>query len=107
MSNTKIVFKKGDNDELVYNPEHRIDTYYQICKYKNEFTNKYQTRKIVFNEHGEILDVFEREHSLKSLEKFMKQHNPMKYKIFPTNDISIVSSPNTADMLYVRSELLN
>jgi hypothetical protein len=110
MKTSKITFKKNnknDEDEFVYKPDARIDTYYQICRYKNELTNKYNTRKIFFNEHGIILKIFENEHSLKSLEKFMKQHSSTKFKIFSTNDIKLVDLPNKADMLYVRSELLN
>lgn len=105
----KIKFKKSfeDDEEMVYNPEKKIGSYYQICKFKAKFTKKYQTRKIIFNEYGDILKIYEREYSLGQLEKFMKHHRSNKYKIHPTYDISIVSPPTSADFICVRSELLN
>ena len=106
MSQAKIRFKKVDED-MVYKPKQRIDTYYQICQFKNQFTKKYGTRKVVFNELGEILKVYEKEYSTKKLESFMKHHRKNKYKIFPTNDINIVDLPNGADIICSCSELIN
>lgn len=104
--NDKICFKKQE-DDMVYAPEHRIDTYYQICQFKNQFTKKYETRKIIFNEHGDILKTFEKEYSFQKLDAFMKNHKSNKYKVVPTNDIQVVDLPTTSDMICVRSELLN
>ena len=102
----KIRFKKND-DEMVYNPEHRIDTYYQICQFKNEFTKQYGVRKIAFDEQGTILRVYESERSAKKIEEFVKHHRPNKFKMYPVNDISYVELPNGNDMVEVQSELLN
>jgi hypothetical protein len=104
--NDKIRFKKQE-DNLVYAPEHRIDTYYQICQFKNQFTKKYETRKIIFNEHGDILKIFEKEYSFQKLDMFMKNHKSNKYKVVPTNDIQVVDLPTISDMICVRSELIN
>ncbi len=102
----RIKFKKNTND-MVYNPDHRIDTYYQICQFKNEFTGHFGVRKIVFNEQGTILKMFENEYSGKKIENFMKHHRQTKFKLYPTNDISHVELPNGNDMTEVQSELLN
>jgi len=104
--NGNIKFKKNNGD-MIYNPDHRIDTYYQICQFKNKFTGHFGVRKIVFNEHGEILKIFENEHSGKKIEQFMKSHRQTKFKLFPVNDISYVDLPNGNDMTEVQSELLN
>lgn len=104
--NKKIKFAKQD-DELLYNPQKFTDSYYQICQFKNPFTKLYETRKIIFNQNGDILQMFERSYKLDDLEKFMKSHKTNKYKMFPTKEMSEVALPAVHDMLETRSELLN
>lgn len=93
--------------DMIYKPEKRLDTYYQVCQFKNPYTKKYSTRKVVFNEYGEILKMYEKEYESKELKEFMRHHKRNKFKLFPTNDIKLVDLPNSSDMVQVQSELLN
>ena len=102
----KIKFIK-DDDDMIYNPDKRTDTYYQLCHFKNPFTGYYGTRKIVFNEKGTILKMYEKEYSKKKLEDFVKHHRSNKYKIYPVSDIKTVELPNGNDMMETQSALLN
>lgn len=106
MHSSNIKFKKAD-EEMTYKPEQKIDTFYQICQFKNQFTKKHGTRKVVFDEQGNILKTFEREYSYQKLEEFMRRNRSTKYKIYPTHDISIVDLPGGEEMICVHSELLN
>lgn len=102
----KIKFVKNDND-MVYNPEKRKDTFYQFCQFKNPYTGEYGSRKVVFNELGSILKVYEKEYPAEKIETFIKKHNFNKYKMFPVNNIQYVEMPNANDMTELQSELLN
>lgn len=104
MKESNIKFVKP-TDDMIYKPEKRIESFYQICQFKNN-TDKYSTRKIIFNEQGNILKAFEREYSGKKLEEFIKQNKTNKYKIYPTNDISFIDMPSGEEMICVCSELL-
>ncbi|ATZ80620.1 hypothetical protein BMW23_0573 [Bodo saltans virus] len=102
----KVKFVKNDND-IVYNPKQYVSTFYQFCKFKNSGTNLYETRKIFFNEKGEILKVYERSYDLQTVKKFIKETRDNKYKIYATTGIKMVAYPNTSDMTQSKSELLN
>ncbi len=104
--NTKIKFIK-ENDEMLYNPEKRKDTFYQFCQFKNQYSGSYGSRKIIFNENGIILKTYEREYSAQKIEQFIKHHKFNKYKMYPVNDIKYVELPNGNDMTESISELLN
>lgn len=101
-----IKFRKK-NDEMVYNPDKRIDTYYQICQFKNNYTKQFGVRKVFFNELGVIIKIFENEYDGKKIEIFMKNNKPTKFKLYPVNDVSYIDLPTGDDMVGVQSELLN
>ena len=92
---------------MLYNPDKFIDTYYQICKFKNQYTGKYGTRKIIFNEIGDILKISEREYPKKKLEKFIDNNNQNKYKVYSTYNLTEIQYPSTNDIIQVQSNLLN
>jgi hypothetical protein len=96
-----------ENNDMVYNPKKFLSTYYQFCKFKNPAINLYETRKIFFNEKGEILKVYERSYDLQTIKKFLKDTRTNKYKIYATTNIINVALPNTSDMTQAKSELLN
>lgn len=102
----KIKFIKNKED-LEYNPKELIGTFYQFCQYKNNFTEKYSTRKIIFNEKYEILKIFEKEYSLEKINEYTKTHKLNKYKIYPTDSVDNIGLPNGNDMMECFSELLN
>ena len=106
MEKIRITLKK-DMEDLIYKPEHKIDTYYQICKYKDPSSQLYQTRKIFFNEKGDILKTFEKEYGSNTIRRFLKEAKINKYKIYPTNNISYIDVPNKSDMTQAQSSLIN
>ena len=105
--NAKITFVKPSDNTNELNPATQINTYYQICQFKNKFTKKYDTRKIVFNEKHEILKIFERDYTLDELNKFIKHHRENKYKIYSVDDVTLVELPPITDIICCQSELLN
>lgn len=105
-NNTSYKFKKQDPD-MCYNPEHKLTSFYQICGFKNPRTNKYPLRKLIFNEHGEIVKKYEKEYKEEILDKFMEKSRTNKYKIYPTYDLSLISEPKIDEILNSQSELLN
>lgn len=104
--NTKITFVKPSED-MIYCPKKKLGTYYQICKFKNVYTKKYETRKVIFNEKGEILKIYEREYPYKILKNFIKHHRKNKYQIYNTHSIELIDLPNGADFVCCQSDLLN
>jgi len=102
----KIKFVKND-DDMVYNPDKSISTFYQFCQFKNPYTGKYWSRKIFFNEHGTILKLSEREYSKNKIEEYAKNHKENKFKMYPSSDIKFIALPNGNDMTEAQSELLN
>jgi hypothetical protein len=104
--NTRIKFVKN-GDEMLYNPEKRKDTFYQFCQFKNQYSGAFGSRKIIFDEHGTILKIYEREYTAEKIEEFTKHHKINKYKMYPVNDVKYIDLPNGNDMTESRSELLN
>jgi len=104
MDNIKFI---NNDDNMIYKPEKYTDSYYQFCQFKNPFSNLYETRKIVFNEMGQILKVFVKPYSGSVIKKFMKQHACNKFKLFPVREIKYVELPNTSDLLIAHSSLIN
>jgi hypothetical protein len=106
-ANTSNSKGMGIYNTMLYNPDKRIDTYYQLCQFKNPYTGHYGTRKIIFNEKGDILKMYEKEYNKTKLEEFVKHHRQNKFKIYPVSEIQMVSLPNGNDMMETQSELLN
>ncbi len=104
MKNIKFV---KEEEELTYNPKQSIQSFYQICQFKNPHTKMFQTRKIIFNEKGDIIRTYEKDYAGKILSKFIKTNPVNKFKIYPVNDISYIDYPNTSDMTIANSELIN
>lgn len=107
MNNCKIVFNSKKTDEFDYNPPKELKSFYQICRFKNPFTNKYATRKIIFNELGEIVKKYEKEYSKQRIEMFAKTQRQNKYCMYPASDINLIDLPSPSFILEAKSELLN
>jgi hypothetical protein len=106
MSNQKFKLYKKD-DEFKYNPPKQLSTFYQICHYKNDYTNKYGVRKIIFNEFGNIIKTYEKEYNREKIESFMSNNGKNKYTIYPVYDLKNVALPGPSFILEAQSELLN
>jgi hypothetical protein len=108
MKNIKLEFSGDTVDNLAYKPSQFQDSFYQICQFKEKDGSKlYMTRKVIFNEKYEILKMFEKKYDIRTLNKFLKNNNINKYKIYPTNDISYIELPNISDLMNKRSDLSN
>ena len=106
MSEKKYVFK-STNYEYDYNPPKQIHKFYQICLFKNKYSNKHDVRILFINELGEITETQTTSISERQLNKFIKSHRDNKYKLYSTYDLNIVDVPNPADILQLQSPLLN
>lgn len=104
--NTKIKFKQ-ENDEYEYNPKKEVATFYQICQMKDPKTELYSIRKTLFNEKGEILKYYEKGYSYSRVDKFIKNTNQNKFKIYPVFDIKLIGLPCKGNLLEAKSNLLN
>lgn len=106
--NTHYKFVSTDpQEQYIYNPNHKLYTFYQICQFKNPIINKYEVRKIIFNQLGEIMKTFEKGYPKKKLEIFMENNSSNKYALYPTTKIENVDLPNPNNILNAKSELLN
>jgi hypothetical protein len=99
----------GDNvEDLTFKPDKIRDSFYQICQFKNPYTNMYGARKVIFNEKYDIINMFEKEYKGIKLNKFMKSNSSAnKYKVYPVDDLKYISHPNGGDFMQVSSELIN
>jgi len=95
--------------KLKYNPPKLISSFYQICQFKDPYTKKYETRKIIFNEHGDILKTYKKSYDKTELNKFIEinKNKINKYRIYPTTSIDNVAPLNTNEMNMIQSELIN
>ena len=105
MNNIKFI--KPEEDEMLYNPEKQLESFYQFCQFKNPKTNLYESRKIIFNEMNEIIKTYEKGYDSKTIKIYAKTHNFNKYKMYPTQYIKLVALPNSNDFSQAFSELLN
>ena len=101
-----IKFNKP-NDDMVYKPDKRIDSFYQICKFKNPTNKLHEVRKIIFNQLGDVLKISEKQYDSNKIKSFVHIHGQNKYKIYPVSSLQYLDLPNGNDMTEVQSELLN
>jgi len=96
--------KKSDN--MLYNPKRSITSFFQICQYpyKNE---KHLIRKTTVDELGNIIDVKIKKYTKDVINQFTSTTPQTKYKIYPTNDFSLIDLPQPSDILQSQSQLLN
>jgi len=104
---TKIKFTGDTADDLSYQPDKFRGSFYQICRFKNENSNLYIVRKVIFNEKFEILKIFEKKYDIHTIKKFFKKTNANKYKIYPLYDVSNLECPSSADLMNSCSDLSN
>jgi hypothetical protein len=107
MKNIKFKYSGDNAESLTYKPQNFQNSFYQICQFKDESTNLYMTRKIIYNERYDILKIFEKKYDAKTIEKFLKNTNINKYKLYPVNNISYLEIPNVSDFMNANSELSN
>ena len=104
MKNIKFI---KEIEKLQYKPKKSKDSFYQICRFKNPDTGLYETRKVIFDEDGEILANFEKQYTSKIIKQFVRTTQANKFKAYPTYLISSVAPPNKSDMSQASSALIN
>jgi len=95
------------NSTMIYNPDKRIDSFYQICQFKNEVTKLHEVRKIFFNQLGDVLKTSEKQYTSNKIKSFIKSHGQNKYKIYPVASLKYLEHANGGDFSIAQSELLN
>lgn len=110
MSNLKHIKFKSPNvpiNQLHYEPSSKLYTYYQICQFKNPFGEKYDVRKVIFNECGEIKKIYERQYGASEIKDFLKSNVQNKYRMYPVREIGLLGYPSSGELLEVCSSLIN
>jgi hypothetical protein len=104
----KYNFIKASNpqDEFHYKPEQSITKFYQVCLFKNPWSNKYHVRKLVFDEYGYCLDVVEHKLSQHQYDKFKKKYKGNQYKSYSAYSLDDIKPPSGGEMLTAESSLL-
>jgi hypothetical protein len=103
----KFNFKTVQENQLTFNPEPQIYKFYQICGFKNPWTNKYSVRKCLINENGVILESSVKKYSTDKYNALIKNCKQNEHKVYNTFDIELIDLPNGEDISGTRSELLN
>jgi hypothetical protein len=82
-------------------------TFYQFCQIMNPYSKKYETRKCIFSQEGELIKCYENDYSAKDIEKFIRRHKTNKYCTYAVNSISMIDMPTENDMIIASSSLTN
>lgn len=104
--NKKLRFKlkSQESDDLVYKPEKRNFSFYQICGYPID--DKYHVRKNIFDENYDIIEQKESYITKKELRNFTKGCSSSKYTIYSTYNLDVVGMPNANEIMMAGSTLL-
>ena len=93
-------------DELLYNPPKRDFKYYQLCSFKNPWTQKYHIRRFIMNSKNEFTNIQELYINSKQYQRFVKTHKPNEYKMFGVYDLNQVAYPSLGDIAIIQSPIL-
>jgi hypothetical protein len=108
MSKNNYVFTTPKRDhDLVYNPEPKIITFYQVCGFKHPKTNRYFVRKCMYDENFKLIHGTEAKYNDEQIKKFFDTHKQYEYKTYATYDLQIIGFPSGDDVLLSQSDLLN
>lgn len=104
---THYKFIKDNPTTFEYNPTSQIFSFYQICQFRDPYTNKYGIRKVIFDQTGDIVKTFEKGYSKSHVNSFISHNKPNKYALYPVNNLKMINLPNSENILSAKSELLN
>ena len=96
---------KTQEEEVVYKPDERIFTFYQICGY--DMKKKHHIRKLRYNEYCELIDYKEAKIRKDKLEKFTKKCPDFKFAIYPAYNLDVIGFPKDNEILTAQSQILN
>lgn len=84
-----------------------VKIYYQICVYRNTFTNKFNVRKYVIKSNNDIAKIKYMSLMSEQLDKLIQTLKPHEYKKFPNVDFSNIQHVKISDILSLNSNMLN
>lgn len=96
---------KVQEEEFIFKPEERQFTFYQICGYPID--KKYEVRKVIYDENGEMLTHRSKKLKKDILDKFLKKAPEYKYTVYPTYHLSDIGFPEDGEILMAKSSILN
>jgi hypothetical protein len=96
---------KVQEKEVVYNPDKRVFSFYQICKY--DVNKKHHIRKLKYNEYCELIEYKESEIKKDKLNKFLNSCSNFKYSIYPCYNLDVIGFPDDNEILTAQSQILN
>ena len=100
---TKFIFKKKEN-KPAYNPPAVEYSFYQICTYPED--GFFHVRKLIYNQHFEVVEQFEKKYPKKKIEKFLKITPIHKYQLYPALNLKLIALPNPNQIISANSGLL-
>lgn len=107
MSNKyNFIQPSNSQNEFNYSPQPTITKFYQVCLFKNPWSNKYHVRKITFDEYGKCTDVTEYKLSQHQFDKFKKKYKGNQYKCYSAYSLDNIGPPKGGEMLTAESDLL-
>jgi hypothetical protein len=102
----KVRFRlKAQEEEFIFKPEERQFAFYQICGYPID--KKYEVRKVIYDENGEMITHREKRLKKDILEKFLKKSPEYRYTVYPTYQLSAIGFPEDGEILMAKSSILN
>ena len=105
--NSQYKFVTEGPEIFEFNPDKHLYSFYQVCQFRNNYSKKYEVRKVVFDQNGEIIKTFEKGYPKSKLSNFLKIQTPQKYALYPVANLSLIDLPNPNNLFGASSELLN
>lgn len=105
----KYEFVTVDNKDLVFSPTYdslKVTRYYQICTFKDPYSNKYNARRFVTNVNNEFVDIKNIRINDRQFKKIMDLIPSNKYKLFSTYSLDHIPYPSFSDILTAQSDML-
>jgi hypothetical protein len=107
MKDKDIVFRRGKEQDMIYNPPKKLYKFYQICQFPRPDNHLYTIRRYVFNEACELLDVTTYDFKREEVKRFLKTLKIYQYRLCGTFDITTFGCPTEGDIQIMQSEILN
>lgn len=106
MPKIKFVSDPESNNKNRYTPEMCEHKFYQICRFKDPETSKYNVRILTFDQNLDLVKESIKQCNSSQCRLLMKS-NRNHYKLYPTFDINLIDYPDCDDLLKLQSHLLS
>lgn len=98
-----------DQKDFVFTPSFnsiKVTRYYQICIFKNIYTNKYHVRSFIINSNNEFVNIKNLQLTDKQYKRLLELVTPNQFKTFATFSLDHIDYPCFSDILTAQSEIL-